>query len=461
MNVKETKETEYKIKPSIHNTIIENILFNIIKSFNIPSLSDYKINNFRIIGSTVLFLAKKLNFINIDTDNKDNKDNYKYLQIIDNNGDIKNRQIDIVLLSNYSYNIFKNILSTYGKINFSKIPSNDSIFGISINKDVQFIERIELVINEKTDFTTKDLIGIDKIMSSYVFDLVGEIKLVFNIICISNSWNCMKKWIIPTLSKNFYFEYSGDNAKFGEITEYDEISKPLNMKCSLLSMIKTLEDINYLYEFNGYNNSGDKICLPKITQKEETCFYKEKYDLLDMKKVYGFNTGLNKRIKYVLENNDMKICSYLKTKHTYSKYITEKFLISKFRFSKSVSKRIVNDIKSGIECSICIEKIDQDNVPIYITKCHHVFHLNCISKGIIKTYYDYYNAMKSKLENIIEYDIFGNLLRGQLFNCPNCRKDLFGIKLDYNNILDVIFDDTYNDFIISKKKFNTKTIFKG
>jgi hypothetical protein len=448
----------YKNEPGVHNVIIENILFNIIKSFSVPSITDYTINNFRIIGSTVLFLAKKLNFINIDKNIKYDH-NYKYIQSIDENKNIKNRQIDIVVLNSYSYNIFKNILSSYGKISFSNITNNESIFGISINKDVKFVERIELIINEKYDFSKKELFGNDKIFSSYIYDLVGEIKIIFNIICINNSWKCMKKWIVPTLSKNFYFEYSNDNANFGEITDYDEINKPLNMKCSILSMIKTLENINYLYEYNGYTNSGDKICLSKIPKEEESKFYNEKYKLLNMKKKYGFNIGINERIKYVLENNDINICSFLKVKCIYSKYVNEKLLLSKFKFSKTISKRIVSDIKSGIECSICFDKIQQENVPVYITKCSHIFHVNCISKGISQTYYDYYNAMKDKLENLIEYDIFGNLIKGHFFNCPNCRKDLFGIKLNYNNILDTVFDDTYSDFVISKNKFKTKTIF--
>ena len=307
-------------------------------------------------------------------------------------------------------------------------------------------------------------------MSNYIYELVGEVKITFNIICINNSWSCMKKWIIPTLSKNFYFEYSNDNARFGEIVDYEENAKSLDEKGSILSMIKTIENINYLYEHSGYNNSGDKIILQQTkNEKEENQTYKNKFNQLDMKKFCGFNTNMNERIKYVLENNDMYLCSFLKVKCIDPVNINENLLLSKFKFCKTISRRIVKDIKSGINCSICFENIynekeenqekEENNLPVYITKCAHIFHINCISKGILQNYYDYYNAMKNKLENLIEYDIFGNLIRGQVFNCPNCRKDLFSIKLDYNTILDVIFDDTYKDFIISKKKYKTKTIF--
>lgn len=469
----------YQVCEGKHNKIMENVFLSIIKNLNFIDFSVYSECRFRIIGSTALYLARKTNFSDCTV-----SDNYKYLQTVlqnKNNGEniIKNREIDLVVSTRTSYTYLKRVLSSFGKINVKEITMLDSIFGFVINKDIQFCEKIELIItssdenkenSESPDFED----NIKNIFSRTLFDILGEVKLVFNVICLCGNWNSMKQWVIPVLSKNFYFEYYDSSIRFGEITNYKDSIQSLDKPCSLLSMIKSLEFINYIYHNNneiGYSNSGDKIfrftdILDNFSYEErhrlfQTDFnYKYNYEFLKMKPVNGITMFQNERIKYALEGGNMYLYSFLKLKSVSYKKIKKSFLLNNLKLEKSACKRVLNDLKNNTDCSICLEKIKNDYRNIYVTSCGHLYHINCLITGILKMYYDYYYALEKRIENIIEYDISGNIVRGQKFNCPNCRKDLFNIPINKKNIKHKLYSNYQSDYIFSNRSFKTKTPFK-
>lgn len=402
--------------------VLETVFFSIIKNMILNQTSEKIV--FKLIGKIVLYLMNKLEYTSIE------KKEFQFNFLTDN--------IDIVFISPFFYDLFKKILESFGQV----IESSDNDISIQ-NYGIKNTKKITLIITSNNRIIDNTTIPskLENILSNELYKHLGELKINFNTIILKDTWIDMKFWIIPTLSQNFYAEINDSNFKFGEITDYYYSKRKADLETSLICMIKSLE---------FYLQTKDKNI-----ETDYSKYYKE----LRMEKYKGIFSNIHKRIDFVLSGNDLELYDFLKIRYTFVEYLNEKFLKYKLKLPEDTIKIILGNLNSGLNCSICCDDIEKKQ-HIYVTDCGHIFHTYCVLQGVLKLYYDYYDCLNKNLNSVIQYDIFGNILRGLDFNCPNCRKDVFNIKLNLDNVPFYLFENIYHDFLISKRQYKIKSIFK-
>lgn len=224
---------------------------------------------------------------------------------------------------------------------------------------------------------------------------------------------------VPMLSKNFYVHLKS-GFQMGELDRYD--ISCVKFDTNYVNPIDVLYSLNFnskyvLGDCNNRNKSGEMI---------DTEFDFEKYTkIYDHLMMYD-SSKIIKRVKYVLEGNDLCLFGYLKLKYSTKDNLLENY--KKFNpVGNTIFEASVQDYDDCV-CPVCCESLGDQK--LYVMKCSHILHLQCLVKRLIVYFTNYIKATKEgKTSVATEYNLDGSVeVSDETCRCPICRNDSFRIE---------------------------------
>lgn len=411
----------YSRKAGEYNDLLFDILMSFIDSLY-KQCSEIEIKTpIRIIGSTGLVIAKKL----LGGSSK----NYEYLHTV-----LYNESETHSLIRDWDI--------------MFECPDEQQCFIISYIKSFFNIHKTDIEIPEYKFSKTEN--GISKIYSyniplfneivenpftksinKFLLKKFGQLMLKVDIIFI-NSIKSLKL-CASNLSRNIYISTRGtSDMSIGLFNKKCEMKNYTDF--SLKSLIETISCYKHFFtNVQDHTSSGDYYSSDIFISK-----YKKHRDFLnsDIMSYHFEQDFFNKIARFVLNDNEIMLCDYLKPKIIKLNYLV---------FNKDICKKInTKEITEDIyfeDCPYCCDKFTERSY-VHISSCGHVFHAHCILLALSKYYIKLYNAKTNGLSYMI-----GENIENQM-SCPVCRHDEWTIPLyEINELCEI---DEYH----IKKFFN-------
>jgi hypothetical protein len=362
----------YEITELSSNKMIESLVMYICKKHTSK-------DNMVIIGSSALWFLQNMNNMNMNCFNYFNSSLRNKITGIETE---YMRDLDI-LLSLSKYRELTRELSIYGTV---KIITSTSMYNNNNLSSRNIMHIVKITFTSKGDgllsylFTDDIVLDIDFVIyDNKVYDTVMDV---------------YKNWPISHISRNYIVWYEGTNFMWDTMVSNDKVLD-LTKQCTLKNLIESFK--TQIYENSVITKSGDYI-VNDVSNKI-FCINKRRF--------FQKHNILNS----VLSGNNKKLLKTYKIKCD-----TVKNLLRNNKFSNLLKTSIVED-----PCSICYETLNTPLTKLHITKCGHIFHINCLLSHLIKYIFYIFNNISGIISSDNDQYIYSKA-------CPYCRESLIDLS---------------------------------
>ena len=340
------------------------------------------------------------------------------------NGDIKDRDIDIVCYKNYHNRVII-ALSQIGEI--ENVTSHKLHYTSLKKRNIRSIQKVKIHVGSSNGTLFSRFInslGYDE------FDMnIDIVELSIDRIMNNNFINktiiqIMEEWPICDLSRQ-YVMYSYHGAPILHEIKRNCFKLQRNSLLSIIECLKLSIRVKgdsssidrYRYDFNPSKAILQNTCEGRIKRMN---LLKNGTTIANIDQIYRFRTfktyNIKKSISKYIENGKMNDLL-----HT----ILTKILNISDLSNKTFVMENISKIKERVDepCSICLSSTNENKNKI-LTPCGHLFCLSCIGPQIIK----YLEMLSNRVNNVSDDSI------PQMGSCPLCRTSLIKNSINLSRI---------------------------